>query len=629
VSGDVRGFVHVCCCGAYREVTWEIIHALLESGLYDRSVSIELGVLGEVADQRAVEELIEPFKRFQIAYRSRDVTEYEFPTLDMLQRACETWPGAVYYLHTKGVSHSPHYQYARYWRRLMLDEVVGNHERCLAELATADAVGTNWRQNHYSGNFWWARASHVRRLPGIVALRRVPRRITADPIWNERLQCEFWLAMCRGRFVCVGYSGLDLYQELRWSTVASDVINELLTAGVGERFGELTNDGPSPYFDAVAAASKASVAYRSQDDGCREQDYLPVDSPNGGYDVIFVDTWHELKHTLDVIEGCLPKLNTNGALVVHDSNPPSEWHQRPAEGYEPGSQWNGAVWRAVVEFRIRHPQCEVFTVDTDWGCTVIRPNRPARQDPGVASSDRLDWAAFEQQRNRLLNLVSVEWFRRHLYADPYLTGNATLGSRTELLNVLISICGLDSYLEIGVAGGENLRQIIAPIRQSVDPDADATYQMTSDDFFASGVGLDCYDVIFIDGLHEQDQCERDLAHALFRLSDVGWILVHDVNPPTKWHQRLVGQFEPGSEWNGTVWKAVIRFHSAHPELELHTLDVDWGCALLRRRAAGMRPGRAGIMPGSLDLDWAFFDEHRRELLNLLPASATELRKLLC
>ncbi len=632
MSRDVRGFLHVCCLGAYREVTWEIVHALLESRLYDRSITIELGVLGDDAQQQVIETLIRPFERFRIGFRSSDIREYEFPTLGLLQHACRMWTGPVYYLHTKGVSR-PYDQNVRYWRQLLLDEVVTNHERCLAELTVADAVGTNLLlNNHYAGNFWWARASHIRRLPDILALQRFPRQINvsnidADPVLKKRAQCEFWIGMTQARFANVGGPGLAHYRLLRWTTSVADIINDLLIAGAGRRFVELTMDGPSPYFGAVIANSKVSVSYRSETNAYSEQDFLATSPPEGGYDVIFVDTWHEAKHSLDVIERCLSKLSADGVLVVHDSNPPSAWHQRPAEEFEPGSKWNGQVWRAVVEFRIRHPQCKVFTVDTDWGCTIIRPSRRAPQEPGVASVDQLSWATFERERRGLLNLVNVAWFRRHLYADPYLAGSARLVSRTELLNVLISVDGLDSYLEIGSGNGKNLAQIIAPIRQSVDAYADATYQMTSDEFFACGVGLDRYDLIFVDGLHEEDQCRRDLENALARLSDRGWIVAHDANPPTEWHQRPVEQFEPGSDWNGTVWKALIRCRSEHPELELCTLDVDWGCALLRRRAGNLPPDPAPELPDTLE--WAFFAEHRRELLNLMSASTEELRYLLC
>ena len=204
-----------------------------------------------------------------------------------------------------------------------------------------------------------------------------------------------------------------------------------------------------------------------------------------------------------------------------------------------------------------------------------------------------------------------------------------LGSRTQVLNVLISVNGLDSYLEIGLSKGFNLAEIIAPIRQSVDPYADATYQMTSDDFFASGLGLDRYDLIFVDGLHEENQCLRDLENALARLSERGWIVAHDANPPTEWHQRPVEQFEPGSIWNGTVWKALVRFRSAHPELEFCTFDLDWGCAVLRPRAVAAQVAPQPVLDLPEILDWGFFAEHRRELLNLIPASTEELRNFFC
>ena len=628
MNGDVRGYLHVCCLGAYHEVTWEIVHALLESGLYDRSAIIEVGVLGEQADQKVIEALVSPFERFRIAFRSTNIREYEFPTLGLLQGACQTWTGPVYYLHTKGVTHSPYNQFIRYWRRLMLDEVVTNHEHCLAELDDADAVGTNWRWNsHYSGNFWWAKASHIRRLPDISALQRLPRPILGDPTLNARLQCEFWLTMVRGRFVSVGHSDLDLYGQVRWTVSAGDVINELLSVSTGRHFAELSMAGPSPYFSTVEADPKVTVSYQSTTGIASEEQFLAAEVLDGGFDLIFVDTWHEPQHCLDVIERCLPKLSADGVIVVHDTNPPSAWHQRPAAEYQPGSEWNGQVWRAVVEFRTRHPRCEVFTVDTDWGCTVIRPGRPARDELEVASAEELDWPAFERDRDKLLNLVSVSWFRRHLYADPYLAGRVALTSRTELLNVLISSNDLDSYLEVGIGDGENLAAIIAPIRQSVDPNREATYRMTSDSFFADSLGLDSYDLIFVDGLHEEDQCLRDLRHALSRLSNRGWIVAHDANPPTRWHQRSVGEFQLGSVWNGTVWKALVRFRNEHPELELRTFDIDWGCAVLCRRGEGRTPNPAPELPKSLD--WPFFAEHRCELLNLVPATADELRKLLC
>jgi glycosyltransferase involved in cell wall biosynthesis len=206
-------------------------------------------------------------------------------------------------------------------------------------------------------------------------------------------------------------SGLEHFRDLPWTTSAADIINELLIADAGRHFAEISTDGPSAYFAAVTAESKVSVPHARF-----EEDSLAADPPEGGYDVIFVDTWREPKHSLDIIERCLPKLSATGALVVDGSNPPCAWHQRLSGESEPKPLWDGQVRQAVIEFRVLHPQCQVFTVEASWGCTVIRPSRGACHELGSASVDRPEGAAFERER-RLLNLVSVARFRDYLDAD--------------------------------------------------------------------------------------------------------------------------------------------------------------------------------------------------------------------
>jgi hypothetical protein len=102
----IRGFATICCLGHYRDITGELVDAVLESGLYDRSESLELAVLGAPEHQAVIAELIRPFEKIRISYRSAEVSEYEYPALALLQDACRAWSGNVYYLHTKGVSHS-------------------------------------------------------------------------------------------------------------------------------------------------------------------------------------------------------------------------------------------------------------------------------------------------------------------------------------------------------------------------------------------------------------------------------------------------------------------------------------------------------------------------------------------
>lgn len=102
-------------------------------------------------------------------------------------RALHAWakqapPGEpVLYAHSKGVTHKPgdgrHPLYAPAWRASMTSQVVGGWDRCLKLLREYDAVGCHWLTPEaypehicvpfFGGNFWWAKAGYLARLPEI------------------------------------------------------------------------------------------------------------------------------------------------------------------------------------------------------------------------------------------------------------------------------------------------------------------------------------------------------------------------------------------------------------------------------------------------------------------------------
>lgn len=102
--------------------------------------------------------------------------------------------------------------------------------------------------------------------------------------------------------------------------------------------------------------------------------------------------------------------------------------------------------------------------------------------------------------------------------------------RWDLINALIKKFDYKTYLEIGVNNGDCFKRIDIDYKIGVDPNpqSKATLIMTSDEFFQKPSML--FDIVFIDGLHESSQVNKDIEHALKILSYNGTIVVHDCNP---------------------------------------------------------------------------------------------------
>ena len=165
-------------------------------------------------------------------------------------------------------------------------------------------------------------------------------------------------------------------------------------------------------------------------------------------------------------------------------------------------------------------------------------------------------------------------------------------ARYHIINALAKSIAAKRYLEIGVRNPQdNFDRIEIPHKESVDPGVEAvtnhaTHPMTSDQYFRS---LDdgsiapggTFDIIFIDGLHLADQVYRDINHSLRWLSPVGFLVMHDCNPPTIDHAREnFRDFGPaGGYWNGTSWKAFQRFR-CEDDRRAFVVDVDWGVGVI-------------------------------------------------
>jgi len=188
---NVQLFWHVAIMGSWRKVTEE------QAALFSR-VGLR-PMIGIVGPRRRMH-----FKRLgDIVYRGRSVKEYETPTVQKLWEWCIANPSdAVLYCHTKGVS-KPGKLRDR-WRALMEKWVVERWKSNLHLLEDHDIIGVDFmhrnrgygKTEHFSGNFWMARADWIAKLMSPVVYRdSLPRH-------RKRYAPEMWPLTTPGyRFV--------------------------------------------------------------------------------------------------------------------------------------------------------------------------------------------------------------------------------------------------------------------------------------------------------------------------------------------------------------------------------------------------------------------------------------------
>lgn len=186
---------------------------------------------------------------------------------------------------------------------------------------------------------------------------------------------------------------------------------------------------------------------------------------------------------------------------------------------------------------------------------------------------------------------------------------------TDILNYLIKTYNFKSYLEIGIEYPENnFNYIEIENKIGVDPKpkGDCNYIMTSDMFFESYCGNRRFDLIFIDGLHLEEQVTRDFHNSLAHLNEGGIIALHDCNP-TNEAKQFERPISEGCAWNGTCWKTFVELRMTRPDLQMHCVDCDEGFAIIKR-------GKQEIYTKTTlekAKQYFYLELNRKELLNLI------------
>jgi hypothetical protein len=187
--------------------------------------------------------------------------------------------------------------------------------------------------------------------------------------------------------------------------------------------------------------------------------------------------------------------------------------------------------------------------------------------------------------------------------------------RTEIIQKLINKTNGKKYLEIGFGDGVNFNSIICDYKVSVDPEPrlPATYNLTSDDFFKQNT--EKFDVIFIDGLHFDEQVYRDIINSLEILTDNGYIVCHDMSPKEEISQEypMPSQLKYPNwdgQWTGDCYKAWIKLKTERSDLQMIVVDTDYGCGIISK-------GIQKLLEISEEVNWQFLNKDRKNLLGLI------------
>lgn len=197
-------------------------------------------------------------------------------------------------------------------------------------------------------------------------------------------------------------------------------------------------------------------------------------------------------------------------------------------------------------------------------------------------------------------------------------------NKAEIINYLITKRNYKSYLEIGVDSGKNYQQIVCENKYCVDPyplnsrqddikkEDDIpkflTWRLTSDEMFKTVCKNTKFDIIFIDGLHTEEQVGKDIINSLKHLNPGGCIVVHDCLPPNE-NAQIVPRIQ--GLWCGDVWKAITVLKEQN--INFNVIDTDLGCGIIDYFE---KPGKLKQLKKS-DLNWLDFQSKRNEILNVI------------
>ena len=195
-------------------------------------------------------------------------------------------------------------------------------------------------------------------------------------------------------------------------TKRENIINYLIEEGKYTRYLEIGVKNPASNFDNIKCKYKTGVDPNPKGDihyVMTSDDFFNKISLDEIYDIIFIDGLHEYKQVLRDVENSLEHLSPNGVIVLHDCNPIKKNNQKYPRAMGQNT-WNGDVWKAFALLRMEREELDMFVVDEDEGCGIIR--RGSQKLFKKKMEEDLTYRFLKKNRKKLLRLCSIKEFKK-------------------------------------------------------------------------------------------------------------------------------------------------------------------------------------------------------------------------
>lgn len=151
----------------------------------------------------------------------------------------------------------------------------------------------------------------------------------------------------------------------------------------------------------------------TSDDFFKKLSNKEILSPQIRFDVIFIDGLHLAEQVDRDIKNSMNYIKDDGFIVLHDCNPPTEWHARTAYNYHyspAGRFWNGTTWKAFLKWRF-NANIQSCCIDSDWGVGIL--SKWHKIGPSIKQTNCFyEFSDLIANRKEYLNLLTFEDFKK-------------------------------------------------------------------------------------------------------------------------------------------------------------------------------------------------------------------------